>query len=131
MNNAITPFNDALEDYIKCCIANEEKGNGETVVIKGFEDMLEAYNREKETTEKLSKETCGKSDLTIDQTDGKIKQLFNLKYCGPVIKHHMDLEAHAKAALEIDVPIGMINAFFQQLFSNFKFWWRAVENRSN
>lgn len=133
MHNAITPFNDALEAYIKCCIANEEKGNGDAEVIQGFKDLLEAYDREKETIERLSKETCGESDLTCDQIDDKIQQLFELKHYGHVIKRHMDLEAqgqlNTKVALEKEVQIGtketsVLSAVFGQLFSKFKYWWK-------
>lgn len=131
MNNCVTPFNDALDDYIKCCIDNEEKGNADAVVIKGFHDMLEAYNREKATIEKLSKETCGESDLTSGQIDGKIGQLFKLKHYGHVIEYHMNLESigrqNTKVALERDIFIGQKNtsaltAVVNRIFSTFKFW---------
>lgn len=129
MNNAITPFNDALEDYIKCCIANEEKVNGDAVLIKGFHDMLEAYNREKVTIEKLSEDTQGESDLTSVQIDQKIGQLFKLKNYGHVIKYHMQLEAQGrqktKIALEknVNINMGKSNVFIaaiKRIFSNFK-----------
>ncbi|KAG4073896.1 hypothetical protein HA402_014101 [Bradysia odoriphaga] len=129
MNNTITPFNDALEDYIKCCIANEEKENKDSAVVKGYQDMLDAYNREKETIEKLSKESC---DLSSGKIDDKIGQLFKLKTYGQVIKHHMDLEAKGEKnksiALEVDVPIGDgvktsgLIRLFQQVTENLKFW---------
>lgn len=138
MNNAITPFNDALEEYMKCCIANEAKGNADAVVIKGFEDMLEAYSREKATIEKLIHETSGKSDLSSDKIDQKIEQLFELKHYGPVIKHHMDLEAKGRrntyVAFEKDVVIATTNTttfttFFKEIFSNFKFWWTSSSGK--
>lgn len=131
MNNAITPFNDALEDYIKYTIANEQKkGNGDAVGIKLLQDMLVAYKREKEMIENASKESQGKSDLTSLQIDGKIKDLFKMKHYGRVIKDHMDLEVNGrqntKIALEKDVQIGTRkNAFttsIKQILSKFKFW---------
>lgn len=130
INNAITPFNDALKDYIECCIVNEEKGNGDAEVIKGLHNMLEAYGREKETIEKLSKETCGESDLNSKQIDDKIQQLFELECYGHVIKKHMDLEAQSKLftkiALEREVHIETnstaCTAVFSQIFSKFKYW---------
>lgn len=132
MNNAITPFNDALEEYLKCCIANEEKGAGNTSAINGFKEMIESYNREKATIEKLYVETSGKNDLTSGEIDDKIEELFQLKHYGHVIKYHMELEAegrqNTKIALEKNVKIETTNttsftAFFKETFSNFKFWW--------
>lgn len=127
MKNAITPFNDALEEYIMYCIAIEKEENGDAGAVKELLDMLEAYNREKATIEKISEETSGESELTSDQIDGKIEQLFELKYYGHVIKHHMDLEAQGqlstKVALERDVHMRTDNTTdsFRQTFSAFQF----------
>lgn len=94
--------------------------------------MLKAYSREKAMIEKLSNETCGDSDLTSGQIDAKIGQLFKLKHYGHIIEYHMDLESKGrqitKVAFEKDIPIGIktgFTSFFNQIFSNFKFWWRA------
>lgn len=107
MDNAITPFNDALEDYINCCIANEQKSNNDSAVIKGYRDMLEAYNREKATIEQLSNESC---DLSSGGIDDRIGKLFELNTYGHVIKFHMELEADSernqKIASEVNVSLG-------------------------
>lgn len=127
MKNAITPFNDALEEYINYCVAIEKEGNGDASVVKGFLDMLEAYNREKATIEKLSKETGGECELSSDQIDAKIEQLFELKHYGHVIKHHMDLEAQGqqstKVALERDAHMrtDKTTESFRHIFSEFQF----------
>lgn len=132
MNNAITPFNDALEEYIKFCINNEEKGSGDAATIKGLQDMLHAYDKEKLTIEMLEQESGGKNELTSDEIDGKIEELFQLKHYGHVIKTHMDLEAqgqlYANIALEKEVHIGAENTSalakcFNQTFSKFMYWW--------
>lgn len=131
MANAITPFNDAVEDYIKCCIANEEKRDGDPVVIDGLNAMLESYTREKEEIEKLFEESADKAELTSDEINAKIEQLVGLKYYGSVIKLHMDLEAQAHLktvnAFEKNITIAnertsSLTSVLTQLFSKFKFW---------
>lgn len=103
--DAITPFNDALEDYIKFCVANEEKGAGDAEVIKAYQDILKSYDQEKMVIEKLCEETCGEMNLTSDRIDEKIQQLFQLKRYGDVIKHHMDLEAHGMLNTKIGLKL--------------------------
>ncbi|KAG4073074.1 hypothetical protein HA402_009493 [Bradysia odoriphaga] len=131
MANAITPFNDALEEYIKCCIANERNRNGDAAVIDGLKAMLQSYAREKEEIEKLAEESSDVAELTSDEINAKIEQLVRLKHYGPIIKLHMDIEAQAqvKAAtgFEKDISVGPekmsgLAAFLSQFPSQLKFW---------
>lgn len=128
LNNTITPFNDGLEDYIKCCIANERNGNNDTNIIKGFEGMLESYQREKQVIEELSRQ--GVSELTNDEIAEKIDQLLNLKHYGSCIKIHLDLEKQGQLATHLfckekDFRIQQgdsIPLAFSKMFAKLKFW---------
>lgn len=129
INNAITPFNDALEEYIICCIANERKGNADAAVINGFEAMLKSYAWEKAEIQKLIADGCGEVELNSDKISEKIGRLFSLQHYGAVIKCHMDMEEHGQleSAVVAEKKIALENvshltASVKHFFSKWSNW---------
>lgn len=130
LTNAITPFNGALEDYIKFCIANERKGNEDEAVIDALQDMLTSYGREKDEIKNLFEKSSDKVELTSNEINAKIEQLIGLKHYGSVIKRHLDLETQAQLngvtvfEKNIQVCTGKsgLAATLTNVFSKFKFW---------
>lgn len=128
MNHTITPFNDALEEYIKCAKSNARK-RGDSEAIQGYEKMLDAYKYEKKIVEAESKKTSGGSDLSTDEINKKIKELFNLKHYGKVLQDHLILEEQGQLQSHIisnertvQLKQTTVKAGKPGLLQRFKFW---------
>ncbi|CAG2110514.1 unnamed protein product [Medioppia subpectinata] len=104
-NNALTPINDAFEDYVRHLIANERHntsaGADTGVTITRLERVLELYEREKVVIKSAMEEnsTAGfqGSVITADQIDECVGKLRMLKHKGKGICDMLQLQRDAKA----------------------------------
>ncbi|CAG2106788.1 unnamed protein product [Medioppia subpectinata] len=102
-NNALTPINDAFEEYVRHLIANERHntsaGADSGATITRLEQVLREYHREKQI---IIKEMDGSaanakgSAITIEEIDDRVNQLCSLKHKGGEIRAMLDQLKQAK-----------------------------------
>ncbi|CAG2165373.1 unnamed protein product [Oppiella nova] len=94
-NNALTPFNDAFEDYVNVIIENEKQG-GSKVTIDKLEQMLKRYKYEKDVIVDAMKKS-DQGTISVEDIDQVIKQLCGLKWNGPTISKLLATQIQSKA----------------------------------
>jgi hypothetical protein len=103
-NNALTPFNDAFEDYLQHLISNEKSdislGTDNQQTVNSLNRMLEAYKEEKRILEEAMKGGGSKAiaDISSKSIEVNIDQLCNLKIYGPTIKKHLEMQKKSQEA---------------------------------
>ncbi|XP_022917400.2 uncharacterized protein [Onthophagus taurus] len=101
--NAITPFNDAYQNYIKILIARERGRGPECNLqqIKNLKDMLNQYNEEKKILQNaLNTPVVGHlkpNDITPNLIIKEIKDLFSLNKMGEKIKNMHEMQKKGEA----------------------------------
>ncbi|CAG2173909.1 unnamed protein product [Oppiella nova] len=98
-NNALTPFNDAFEGYVKLLIEQEKQGDKGSVAIINLERVLTQYTKEKQVIlDAMNKagSNSNQSDITIKDIDESIKQLKHLKWKGAEISQLFEKQLKAK-----------------------------------
>ncbi|CAG2105159.1 unnamed protein product [Medioppia subpectinata] len=104
-NNALTPMNDAFEDYVRHLIANERhstSGADSVVTITRLERVLKIYESEKQLImSAMSGSAVGfqGSVITAEQIDENVGKLCMLKHKGQDIRTMLDMQRAAKAQI--------------------------------
>ncbi|CAG2107440.1 unnamed protein product [Medioppia subpectinata] len=129
-NNALTPINDAFEEYVRHLIANERQntfGADSWATITRLEQVLRQYNDEKQI---IIREMDGSaaagakgSAITIQEIDNLVNKLCSLKHKGPEIRAMLDQLKQTKVAHNADAnkvryKPRVNNSFMFTLFSN-------------
>ncbi|CAG2170222.1 unnamed protein product [Oppiella nova] len=129
-NNALTPFNDAFEDYVKVIIKNEEQagnfdGSSSRVTIDKLTQMLEQYEYEKKVIlDAMKKSEHG--SISVDDIEQIIKQLCGLKWNGQAIKKLLATQILSKAqshahneqvinSEHLNTTVGKLKAFWNKM----------------
>ncbi|CAG2172005.1 unnamed protein product [Oppiella nova] len=94
-DNALTPFNDAFEDYVNVIIENEKQG-GSKVTIDKLEQMLKRYKYEKNVILDAMKKS-DQGTISVEDIDQIIKKLCGLKWNGPAIRKLLATQIQLKA----------------------------------
>ncbi|CAG2164728.1 unnamed protein product [Oppiella nova] len=95
-NNALTPFNDAFEGYVKD--AGKLSGGDSKVTIDKLQQMLDRYKYEKDAIlAAMKKGKKNESAVSVEDIDKLIKQLCSLKVNGPAISQLLDTQIKSKA----------------------------------
>jgi hypothetical protein len=102
-NNAIAPYNDSFKEYLEHLIENEKvlskDGSKNKEVIKGLEDMLSAYEKEKQILDSAMASTAsGHSSVTPEVIKDSIQQLFGLPFSGKQIRESHEAQTKARAS---------------------------------
>lgn len=117
-NNALTPFNDAFEEYLLHVISNEKSGvklgieNQQTV--ESLEEMLNKYRIEKDILEKAMKQKGDFEKVTTKCIQDIIDELCSLKMCGSKIRNDYELQKDRQGTAhrehkEIDCQVKVFN----------------------
>ncbi|CAG2101161.1 unnamed protein product, partial [Medioppia subpectinata] len=98
-NNALTPINDAFEDYVRHLISNEKHviagADTEGSVVR-LEQLLQLYRDEKKLINNVIHGPSGRgvalgSNITLKQIDDLVDKLCKLKHKGPYISDTLKL----------------------------------------
>ncbi|CAG2107057.1 unnamed protein product [Medioppia subpectinata] len=114
-NNALTPINDAFEEYIRHLIANERHNTfnaNSGATITRLEHVLKQYNNEKQLIIREmdgSAASAKRSSITIKEIDDRVNKLCSLKHKGPEIRAMLDQLKKAKVAHNADANKWEIN----------------------
>ena len=94
--NALTPFNDAFEDYLKYLINNEEGipvGDDSGTALDNLKKMLSDYKHQKTILESAMKsDVSSTEDMSSKSVEQWISHLCNMKIYGSAIKKHLDMQ---------------------------------------
>ncbi|CAG2101743.1 unnamed protein product [Medioppia subpectinata] len=106
-NNALTPINDAFEQYVRHLIDNERKGfttsdADSRVTIERLEQMIEQYKDEKALIKsKMNEPNVGSPGLiTLAEINACVDRLRMLKHKGGEISRMLDKQSRAKVNRE-------------------------------
>nr|XP_023028421.1 uncharacterized protein LOC111516499 [Leptinotarsa decemlineata] len=100
-NNAITPFSDSYKEYIEYLI-NQEKSLGKLCnneTLNHLRKLLREYVETKASFDevlKLNKSTSSDKNITLDDVNDSIKELFKLKHNGKKIRELFECQQKAR-----------------------------------
>ncbi|CAG2109897.1 unnamed protein product [Medioppia subpectinata] len=107
-NNALTPINDAFEDYVRHLIANERRGLATSgadsrVTTERLEQMLDQYKDEKELIKsKMNEPDAGSpGSITLAEINACVERLRMLKHKGGEISRMLDEQSRAKVSRHV------------------------------
>ncbi|OQV25334.1 hypothetical protein BV898_01015 [Hypsibius exemplaris] len=104
-NNAITPFNDAYEDYLGYLIATERKSSSAERMQNeaNLKATLDQYKVQKEEFFRPYKKNDKNKVILPRAIEKAVDKLLNLEINGPVIRSHMDVLQRQKENLHFMV----------------------------
>ncbi|XP_055352721.1 uncharacterized protein LOC129598717 [Paramacrobiotus metropolitanus] len=99
-HNALTPFNDAYEDYLKYLIENHKQSHSAEIRANALhlENSLQHYRQEKDTFAKAYAQRKSGADISAKAVTQAVESLFKLEKSGPKIKNFLELMKEVRKA---------------------------------
>jgi len=92
--NAITPYNDALNEYLELLIRQEKDkvaAGGDRKTLDGYQNMLERYKQERKILEDSMTSNSRAQSLSTAEIKKLIESLYNLPFSGPTFQKMINI----------------------------------------